>query len=254
MRRSLVVPALLAAVLTVSACSSGTEARRTVTVVNTVTSSSGAPSTGASGSQSSIVVVPPSGSESAATTAPSGTGSASASSSAPASTSASSAPASSTPAVQDVDPLQVACNVILAPADVKKALGATISASSVRIKDVADPERKITGKVRCRFGATGDEAGKVTAILTTYSSEAAAADQVALTKSSEEDLGAKASSVEVSGYPAEILLREGGLIVVQYGDWTLTLVAANGLASEAELEEGLPELARLALARVVKNG
>ncbi|GGL90977.1 hypothetical protein GCM10011594_08310 [Nakamurella endophytica] len=153
-----------------------------------------------------------------------------------------------------MDPLSVSCALLLTQSDIKKALGATVPSGSVRVKDVADPERGVTGKARCRFGSTdGGKTGKVTVLLTTYNNAASAAKQVTLTRSSEEDLGATSSAATVRGYPARILLRDGGLIVLQYDTWTLSVVAADKLASADKLTSGLPLLAEQVLARILKN-
>lgn len=259
MRRTHIAPLLLASAvagsLAMSACTSNSSAPRTVIVTNTVTGgSSGAGSSTATGATtgstgSTVVVVPPSGTGKATPT-PTPVKTTAKTTSKP------TTPAKTTaPAFQKVDPLTADCAMLLSQADVKKALGATIPSGSVRVRDVADPGRGVTGKIRCRFGSTdGGKSGRVTVLLTKYATAGAAAKQVALTKSTEQDLGAKSSATTVDGYPAQILLRDGGLVTMQYDSWTMSVVAAKGLAPDDRLTGGLPVLASQVLTRIVKNG
>src|SRR5699024_5546235 len=55
--------------------------------------------------------------------------------------------------VVTVNPLQVACASLLDSNDIKKALGAKVSSANSRIVDVPNPDVKMTGKVKCYFGA-----------------------------------------------------------------------------------------------------
>jgi hypothetical protein len=150
----------------------------------------------------------------------------------------------------------VACTSLLDNTDIKKALGATIPSSSSRIVDVANPARKMTGRIKCYYGVkTGSDAHPVAVALAQYQSAGAADDQIALTVQSEQSLGAEASTVEVSGKQAHVLLRDGGLIVLRYDTWTLSVAVENKLVSnKSKLVDGLKQLATMTLARVLKSG
>ena len=68
--------------------------------------------------------------------------------------------------------------------------------------------------------------------LTKYATPAAMEKQVAVTREFETDKGAEASTVSVKGYPADVLLRDGGLILVPYGSWTLGIAIDGGIAKD----------------------
>ncbi len=270
MRRTPLV-SLIALSLLLAACGSTSGTRPTVTQVVTVTGTSPASTTGAS-----ITVVGPGASDSTGSsstgqattgTAASGTGSSATDTAAPSTGSATatgsgssatgstSGVASSVP-IQTVSPLKVDCAALLDDRDVKKALGATISSASSRIVDVANPEREMTGRVKCYYGVQSDsQAHPVSIAIAQYSSPAAALAQVAVTIKSETGLGAKSSAATVSGQQATVLLRDGGLIVLPYDSWTLSIaVEATVSADAATLPDGLTGLATLVLARILKNG
>ena len=245
-----------AASLVLTGCTSTSSAPRTVIVTNTVTGTAGSPTPSGSGGSattgrtgSAVVVVPPSGSGKATPTG-----------GPTRSTPKSTAPAKPTPTkstaapFQKVDPLTADCQMLLSQDDVKKALGATIPSGAIRVRDVADAGRGVTGKIRCRFGSTdGGKSGRVTVLLTKYGSADAAVKQVQLTRTTEQDLGAKSSATKVNGYPAQILLRDGGLVTMQYDNWTMSVVAAKGLAPDDRLTGGLPVLAAQVLTRILRN-
>lgn len=262
-----VLPIALAAGLALSACGAPAETRRTVTVEQTVTGSGTAPATDASatavtvssdgaGSSASGSATPGSGEVPAATTGESPADS-SAASSAPSSSAPSSSAAASSPPppIQPVDPLKNDCAALLNAADVKRELNADIADTRGRIVDVANPDRGITGRIKCLYGLGADgKTGDVTVNLTQYTDAAAAAAQVDLTVSTESGLGARTADATVAGFPGHVLLREGGLFVMQYDTWTLSIVVANGKADDPTLTTGLPKLGETVLARVLKNG
>ncbi len=248
--------------LALTACSNTAQTRRTTTVVATVTGSQAvgvpsgsATSTGGSG----ITVVEPSGSA----TAPSGsatapTGSATATATAPASTSpkpTTTAPTSTSqsaaPINTKVNMLDADCSALLNATDIKKVTGKTVPTGTSRIRDVANPDRKITGKIRCLYGVKGTDS-KVVVGLTKFATPAAAKAQVAVTKAYEVDKGAEATETTVAGYPAQILLRDGGLIVLPYGAWTVGVAVDKDLLG-ADPEKELQQLAEMVLARVLKT-
>ncbi|MET3805145.1 hypothetical protein ABIB25_002145 [Nakamurella sp. UYEF19] len=244
MRRVVILP-LLALALIVAGCSSGSTTKRTVTVVNTVTSGSGSQTTPKSGS---VIVVSPS-------VSPSGTPTPTPTPTSPKTTPK---PTTSKPTVAPivkVDPLAADCAAILDSADIKKGLSFTIAGGAIRKKDVANPARGITGKIRCYYPkADANGTAPVVVALTQYASVAAAGKQVEVTVQAETDAGAVVSAATVNGYPAHVMLRAGGLIVVQYGTWTAAVAVADKLANSAVLRTGLPVVAGQVLSRVIKNG
>ncbi len=92
--------------------------------------------------------------------------------------------------------------------------------------------------------------------LTQYATAATAAKQITATVDSETQAGAVASTPQVNGYPAKVLLRSGGLILLKYDTWTITITiaVADKLASANTLTTGLPKLAQQVLTRLIKNG
>ncbi len=225
---------MAAAVLLLTACGSDSAGeRRTVTAVVTVSS-------GANGSAS--------GSASASA-------SAAASSPAPASSAAASSPTSSAPApIQKVDPLKVDCASILSAADIKKIFKKDIPNDRLKIT-VAELNKDAgqTGRIRCLYGLSGDKkSGAFSMALTQYTNAAAAKKQVDVTVQNETDNNAKISDATVSGYPATVALRDGGLIIMPYDNWTLA-IATSADIPPAALEQGLPKVAEAALARILKG-
>ena len=240
MRRSrTVVAATAAALLLLSACGSDSAGeRRTVTAVVTVSS-------GASGSASGSPSA--SGAASASGTA-SGSGSAAASSSAPASSSVAPAP------IKKVDPLKVDCASILSSADIKKIFNKAIPNDRLKItvKEL-NTDAGQTGRVRCLYGLSGDKkSGAFSMALTQYTNAEAAKKQVAVTVQTETDKNAKISQATVSGYPATIAIRDGGLIIMPYDSWTLAIATSSDIDAAA-LEKGLPQVAEAALTRILKG-
>ena len=253
-----ILPLAVAAALALGACGSPTQTLRTVTVDATVTGS-GSATAGTDASGTGVTVPSDGATGSGASTGESAPAS-SAPESSPASSSvessaSSSAPETTAPApFQVVDPLKNDCAALLNAADVKRELNADVADTRGRIVDVANPDRGITGRIKCLYGLGPDgKTGDVTINLTQYADAAAATAQVDLTVTTESGLGARAADVTVQGYPAHVLLREGGLFVMQYDTWTLSIVVANGKTDDAALEAGLPKLGDTVLARVLKN-
>jgi hypothetical protein len=229
--------AAVSGVLLVSACASDTGTRRTVTAV--VTMSSGAEA--------------PSGSEGAPASS-GASGSAEASGSAGASPTASPSPTvTAAPIVTGVDPLKVDCGAIISAADVKKALNIDIPNDRLKVAVAeVNTDAGQTGSVRCLYGLSGDKkTGQITLRLTSYTDAAAAQKQVGVTVQNETDNGGQVSPTTVSGYPATVALRDGGLIVMDYDNWTLA-IAAPASVDAATLTAGLPQLAESALTRIIK--
>jgi len=242
MRRPLVLAAAATAgLLLVSGCGSDTSGtRRTVTAVVTV--SSGAE---VAGSDAAASGAPASGeapaSSDAAAASPSAEVSATPSSVAPA------------PFV-DVDPLKADCGSIMNAADVKKIF--TVDIPNDRIKvNVAEVNVDVgqAGRIRCFYGLAEDKkSGQFTLALTQYTDPAAAQQQVEVTVQNESDNGATITPVTVNGYPATVALRDGGLIILSYNNWTMA-IATSAAIDPATLDAGLPQLAEAALTRVLKG-
>lgn len=240
MRRHLVLAAAMAGLLLVSACGTDSGTRRTVTAVVTVSSGADA-----------------SGSEAASSAPASGEASASPAESAEASPSPSPSPTSSSVSaapIVSVDPLKADCAAVLSAADVKKALNVDIANDRIKV-NVAEVNGDVgqTGRVRCFYGLAADKkSGAVTLALTQYTDAAAAQAQVDVTIQNESDQGAQITPVQVSGYPAQVAVRDGGLIVMAYDNWTLAIATA-ATTDPATLVAGLPQLAEAALARILKG-
>jgi hypothetical protein len=237
MRRHLVLAAAVSGVLLVSACGSDTGTRRTVTAVVTVSSGAEVPSRSAG--------------ESAGPEA-SGSGEASPAESPQASASPSPT-VTAAPVVTGVDPLKVDCGAIISAADVKKALNIDIPNDRLKVAVAeVNTDAGQTGSVRCLYGLSDDKkSGQITLRLTSYTDAAAAQKQVGVTVQNETDNGGQVTPTTVSGYPATVALRDGGLIVMDYDNWTLAIAAPSSVDA-ATLTAGLPQLAEAALTRIIK--
>src|ERR1700712_3604060 len=237
MRRTAIASLLLVTVTAVG-CSSGSTTQRTVTVVNTVTSNS-APASGPTTAGSVIVVSPSVTGKPNATPTPPPTPTPT-----PTSTSVKPAP------VVKVDPLKADCASTLEASDIKKAISATVSTKTNRIRLGAGA----TGAVRCLYGSTdGGKSAPVRIRLTQYNAAAAAKKQVEVDVQASQDAGAKITKTTVAGYPATLQIIAGGVIEMQYDTWTLSLAVSDKLTSAAALTKGLPVLANQALLRIIKN-
>jgi hypothetical protein len=151
-----------------------------------------------------------------------------------------------------VDPLKADCTKVLNPTELGRSFG-QLPAGTNRLLEAANPEREITGRLKCQYGVEGASIG-VQVILAQFTSQAAADAQRELTATSERQAGAKDSTTTVLGHPADVLLRDGGLIVVGYDTWTLSVVAADGIVSEDTLPAALEATAEYALNQVIVNG
>ena len=240
MRRHLVLAAAIAGLLFVSGCGSDTGTRRTVTAVVTV--SSGAE---VAGSESPASGAPASGD------APASSDAAAASPSAEASPT----PSSVAPApFVDVNPLKADCGAIMNAADVKKNFNVDIPNDRIKV-NVAEVNADIgqAGRIRCFYGLAADKkSGQFTLALTQYTDPASAQQQVEITVQNETDNSAAITPVTVNGYPATVALRDGGLIILAYNNWTMA-IATSAAIDPATLNAGLPQLAQAALTRVLKG-
>lgn len=151
--------------------------------------------------------------------------------------------------VKKVNPLTVECAAILNVNDFKKAAGVTIPNSVQAVRFGAEGDS--TGSNRCLYGG-GEGKQKFSVRITRYKNEKAAADQVKVNVASEKRSGAQTSTSDVQGRPAQIMLRDGGLINVQYGDWVLAIASQKGVI-KGDQAKALTALAEVALGRVLKN-
>lgn len=240
MHRHLVLAAAATtALLIVSGCSSDSGTRRTVTAVVTVSSGAAAPGS-AEASQSDAGGAPASGSADATAASPS-----------PSEATASSVEAAP---IVTVDPLKVDCAAILSAADIKKIYGIDIPNDRLKIT-VAEVNTDVgqTGRIRCLYGLNPEKtSGTFTVVLTQYTDAAAAQAQVDVTIQNETDNGAEIVPVTVSGYPATIALRDGGLLIMAYDTWTMAIGASSG-GDPAVLKVALGPTAEAVLARVLKG-
>ncbi len=125
-----------------------------------------------------------------------------------------------------------------------------LPAGTNRLLEAANPEREITGRLKCQYGVEGESIA-VQVVLAQFASAAAADAQRELTATSERQAGAEDSTTTVLGYPADVLLRDGGLIVVGYDTWTLSVVVADGIVAEDQLPAALESAAEYALNQVI---
>jgi hypothetical protein len=154
--------------------------------------------------------------------------------------------------VVTVDPLKADCTKVLNPTELGRSFG-QLPAGTNRILEAANPEREITGRLKCQYGVEGERIA-VQVVLAQFTSQAAAEAQRELTATSERQAGADDSTTTVLGHPADILLRDGGLIVVGYDTWTLSVVADAAALTEDKLPAALEATAEYALNQVILNG
>ncbi len=247
--------AALATVFAVGAagCSAVSDAPRTVIV--TETGSTDSSSTDSSSTDSSAAGATDTGSVTAPPlTGPSETASDSSSAS---STSESASPSSETPTstaapFKSIDPLKVDCARILTPAKLAEIYGGGLPGGTNRITEAANDERGIVGRVKCQYGVSADKTViAVTVIFAQFTGADSSKSQIAITVQDEKDRGARASTTDVQGYPADILLREGGLLVMNYDTWSLSVVIANGVLDEGKLPDALKASADFALTQAI---
>ena len=265
MRRHPAVPLLAIAlsVIAVAGCSSSAQEKKTLTEVVTVTGSS--PNGGSVTVISPVVPtttdsVPASGAGTASGSATPSPGASSTrvspspTSSKPAASTGTKATAVTTPTSKPkkVDVLKADCTQLLDAQDVQKVLGVTISTAVTKIVDVANKDIGRTGLIRCRYGATSAAtAAPVSLALANYTSAALALAQIKKTAAS---IGGTTSQTSVSGYPATVIIQDGGLLLMNYDTWTLSLAIADKLVPNTELPAALTQLATMVFLRVLKLG
>ncbi len=151
--------------------------------------------------------------------------------------------------VVTVDPLKADCTKVMNPTQLGTSFG-QLPAGTNRLLEAANPEREITGRLKCQYGVEGESIA-VQVVLAQFASAAAADAQRELTATSERQAGADDSTTTVLGYPADVLLRDGGLIAVGYDTWTLSVVVADGIVAEDQLPAALESAAEYALNQVI---
>jgi hypothetical protein len=147
--------------------------------------------------------------------------------------------------------LKVDCAELLDVQDIKKVLGVTISTAVTKIVDVGNTQIGRTGLIRCRYGASSAAAAApVSVALANYTSASAAKAQL---KKTEETIGGTTSSTKVVGWPATVIISDGGLLLMNYDTWTLSVAVADKLVPNTELPGDLTQLATMVLLRILKN-
>ncbi|HEY7816417.1 MAG TPA: hypothetical protein VIC62_24435 [Nakamurella sp.] len=151
-----------------------------------------------------------------------------------------------------IDVLKADCTQLLDAQDVQKVLGVTISTAVTKIVGVANKDIGRTGLIRCRYGASSASvAAPVSVALSNYTSAALALAQIKKTAAT---IGGTQSQTSVSGYPATVIVQAGGLLLMNYGTWTLSLAIADKLVPNTELPAALTQLANMVFLRVLKMG
>lgn len=245
----------IAIALILAGCAGGTRgAPRTITVTDypTPSASTGggitvvAPSDLGSGSSSGA----PSTESLAGTTSPTSGGA-----TAETSTGATSTTTSTTtlppipPSVAAV--LESGCPTLLTTTDISAALGKSLPDKELRVVEVPNVAAGMTGRTKCYYGTDDLTVARPLAVaLAAYATADAAKTQIEITANSEIGLGAQNASATVNGKPATVLLRDGGLLMMQVDTWTLSIAIANGVVSAGQLAAALQKLATAVLARV----
>jgi hypothetical protein len=172
----------------------------------------------------------------------------SASETAPTSASTSMAP------IVKVDPLKANCAKVLNNTELGAVFG-QLPAGTARVVEGANPDRKITGRLKCQYGVADDKSTiAVSVVLAQFETVEAATAQISTTVQTESQAGAKASTTSIQGHPANVLLRDGGLLVFGYDTWTLSVVVDKDVLSDDKLPAGLAEIADYALSKVLSQG
>lgn len=176
---------------------------------------------------------------------------------APADTSSASETTATTPSVTaapfvPINPLQLDCARIMNGTKLAEVFGGGLPGGADRVVEGANDERGITGRLKCQYGVAADKSiVAVTIIFAQFNGAAAATTQIGVTVGSEKSAGAVASTTTVQGYPAQVLLRDGGLLVMNYDTWNLSVVVANQVLDATALPAALANVADYALSRAI---
>jgi hypothetical protein len=249
-RRGGLVAVALAAALAVAGCSS-TGGSATKTVTQTVTAPATATDqSGTSSAGGSITVVNPSavttpadGGAGVTVAPPSGTGA-----TGDAASTTTAAPTSSTTMTTPDGPearaaaraLATGCSAVLSATNIAKALGKALSAESLRVVDVANPDNNMTARTKCYYATSDIAAARPLVVaLASYTDADAAEQQLRVTVDSERAAGAKGSALDAGGHSTSILLRDGGLAVARVGAVTVSIAIAKGVIPDSALRGAL---------------
>ena len=226
--------------LAASGCAANTAAApRTVIVTETAAAS------GDTGSTTGVTVSPLPSTTDSPTVSVSGD---TESSSSESTTSVSMAP------IVKLNPLKADCAKVMNATELTSVFG-TLPTGTGHVNEGKTANRKIVGKLKCQYGVSDDKSTvAVSIVLAQFDDAAAAESQVAMTEQSETQAGAKASTTNIQGHPANVLLRDGGLLQFVYDTWTLSVVVDKNVMSEAQLPAALAEIADYALSKVISQG
>jgi hypothetical protein len=143
--------------------------------------------------------------------------------------------------------LGTSCTTMLSDADISRSIGKSLPAKGLRLEDVPNPDAHMLGRIKCYYGTdTLTEPRQLVVALAAYATPEAAAQQTTVTVQSETAQGATAQTAEVSGHQAQILLRDGGLLVMPVGALTVSIAIANGVVADSALGGALQKLATAA--------
>ncbi len=156
----------------------------------------------------------------------------------------------SVPPFSSVDALKLDCAKVMNGTKLSEVFGAGLPGGTNRIVEGANDERGITGRLRCQYGVAADKSIiAVTVVFTQFTDAQAATSQLAVTVDSEKSEGATASTTTVNGYPADILIRDGGLLILNYDTWNMSVVIADNVLDDSELPAALTTVAEYALTK-----
>lgn len=151
-----------------------------------------------------------------------------------------------------IDPLGLDCAVIMTGTELTAEFGGGLQRGTNRSVEGANPDRGITGRLKCQYGVSDDKSVVgVQIVFAQFQSAEKALTQLNTTVSSEKGQGAAASTTAVQGYLAHVLLRDGGLLVLNYDTWNMSVVVNDGLLTDAQLPTALAALADYALSHAV---
>lgn len=152
------------------------------------------------------------------------------------------------------DILDYSCLALLSAAEISSALGHDIPDKQLRISEAANSGTAMTGRTKCYFG-TGSASGPrpIVVSVSQYVDQTSAAFQLGRTADAELKAGAQQEDVIVSDMTATVLIREGGLLLLQNDTWTLAIALADELVPEEEIATALATLAAAAFETLTRS-
>jgi hypothetical protein len=145
------------------------------------------------------------------------------------------------------------CPTVLSASDIAAALGKSLSAQTIRVEDVANPDNKMTARTKCYYGTADIGASRPLVVAVAGFTDAdAAAQQRDVTLASEKAAGAKVSNSDIGSGDGEIkiMLRDGGLAVTQVGAATVSIAIGRGVIADSALRSALTLLTRAVINHV----